>query len=129
MFDTDIVSYLTKRPTDKLRNRYLNTAPGSYAISAINYAEIAFGLAALPSSHPMRLASRNFLETIQILDWPTEAASAYAAVRHQLRMQPIGDRDIMIAAHAIALDATLVTNNTRHFNRIGPPLRIENWLE
>jgi tRNA(fMet)-specific endonuclease VapC len=35
----------------------------------------------------------------------------------------------MIAAHAIALDATLVTNNTRHFNRIGPPLRIENWLE
>lgn len=38
------------------------------------------------------------------------------------------DRDLMIAAHAIAIDATLVTNNTRHFSRIGAPLRLENWL-
>jgi tRNA(fMet)-specific endonuclease VapC len=54
---------------------------------------------------------------------------AYADIRHRTHNQPLNDRDTFIAAHAIALDATLVTNNTRHFGRMGGGLRLENWLE
>lgn len=55
----------------------------------------------------------------------------YGSLRAKLRHtgQDIGLNDTMIAAHAIALNAILVTNNTRHLSRIGPPLRVENWLE
>jgi tRNA(fMet)-specific endonuclease VapC len=78
-----------------------------------------------------RLAAQAFFESIQVLDWPAGAAPIYGSLRAKLRHtgQDIGLNDTMIAAHAIALNATLVTNNTRHLSRIGPPLRVENWLE
>ncbi|WP_310889368.1 type II toxin-antitoxin system VapC family toxin [Delftia sp. UME58] len=64
-----------------------------------------------------------------ILPWDARAANQHGQLRAYLRAQdsPIGDFDEMIAAHALALDAILVTDNVRHFERI-PGLRIENWL-
>jgi len=64
-----------------------------------------------------------------VLDWPAEAANAYADIKSRTRKQPLAEQDMLIAAHAIALDATLVTNNVRHFSRMGGGLRFENWLE
>jgi tRNA(fMet)-specific endonuclease VapC len=63
--------------------------------------------------------------------WDAEAAGFYADIRHQLVTsgQQIGELDMMIAAHAIALGAVLVTNNTRHYGRIDAPLILENWSQ
>jgi tRNA(fMet)-specific endonuclease VapC len=87
------------------------------------------GIASLPPDHRTTLNVNVFLFNADVLDWPSRAATSYAAIRHYTRQQPLQDRDIFIAAHAIALDATLVTNNTRHFTRMGGGLRYENWLE
>jgi len=78
-----------------------------------------------------RLAAEAFFESIQVLDWPASAAPIYGRLRALLKKagKDIGLNDVMIAAHAIAMDATLVTNNTSHFSRIGPPLRMENRLD
>lgn len=77
-----------------------------------------------------KMAAELFFNSIQVLDWPASAAPIYGHLRARLTKSgvDIGLNDVMIAAHAVALDAVLVTNNTRHFNRIGPPLRLENWL-
>jgi len=69
-----------------------------------------------------------FLFSANVLDWPSSAAAAYADIKNRARQQPVAEQDMLIAAHAIALDATLVTNNTRHFGRMGRGLRFENWL-
>jgi tRNA(fMet)-specific endonuclease VapC len=111
LFDTDTVSYLMRRRFPILRDRLRHTHPESWAISAVTYGESLFGLESLPMFHPARVRALDFLATAQVLDWPVEAAVPYATIRHTLRKQPIGDRDIMIAAHAIAIDAILVTNN------------------
>lgn len=68
---------------------------------------------------------------IRNLPWENGAAEFYAEIRHQLVSagKPIGELDMMIAAHALALGATLVTNNTRHYQRIAQPLSIENWSD
>jgi tRNA(fMet)-specific endonuclease VapC len=68
------------------------------------------------------------LETVQVLPLPLEAARRYGALRAQLQRigQPIGSNDLWIAAHALADDLTLVTNNEREFQRV-PGLRVENW--
>jgi len=68
------------------------------------------------------------LETLQVLPLPLEAARRYAAVRAELQRigQPIGSNDLWIAAHALADDLTLVTNNEGEFRRV-PGLRVENW--
>jgi tRNA(fMet)-specific endonuclease VapC len=129
LLDTDIVSYLMKRRFVQLQTKFSRMPPEAWAISSITYAEILFGLEAFGPFHHARTRAIGFLGAAQILDWPSDAAPAYAAVRYQLQRQPIGDRDYMIAAHAIALDATLVSNNIRHFGRIGLPLKLENWLE
>ena len=128
LFDTDILSYLMKRRFSRLQARFGNTSLTDCSISAITAGEILFGLESLGRAHPARERAIAFLQTIRVLDWPAKAASIYAECRHNTRKQPIGDRDVMIAAHALALNATLVTNNTNHFARIGPSLQLENWL-
>ncbi len=66
----------------------------------------------------------------QALAWDVAAADRYAEIRHQLMTggQPIGEMDMMIAAHALARSAVLVINNTRHFQRIAAPLMIVTWV-
>ena len=63
-----------------------------------------------------------------VLQWDRNAASEYGHLRAHLEAQgtPIGVLDTMIAAHALSLNATIVTNNVRHFERV-PDLRLENW--
>ena len=68
--------------------------------------------------------------TAWVLAWDAEAADLFAEIKFQLRSAgtPIGEMDMLIAAHAIAADATLVTNNTRHYQEIKMPLLFENWM-
>lgn len=129
LLDTDICSYLAQDYSLPLQQHFLSVPSYERAISAITYAEILIGIHK-KKPEPRRLRQIGlFLQNIEVLPWTADVASTYAELTERLRPQPIGEHDTMIAAHAITLDATLVTNNTRHFSRIGPPLRMENWLE
>ncbi len=128
LLDTDIFSYIVKQRFPALNARYLAVPVTDIAISAISYAEILTGLEFCGEHHPMFAPTCAFLEQTIILDWPNDAAMPYARIRQLTRKQPLAERDMLIAAHAIAIDVPLVTNNTKHFGRIGPPLRVENWL-
>jgi tRNA(fMet)-specific endonuclease VapC len=90
-----------------------------------------YGIKTLPQSDPRREEVLRFLNLAQIVDWDGPAAEAYADIRHSLTRaaQPIGELDMMIAAHALSLGDVLVTNNSRHYQRLSPPLQIENWTE
>ena len=115
----------------QLDSRRRHTEPGSIYVSVVTQAELLFGLKALPLQHPRHADVSRFLKLAQILDWDGPAAEAYADIRYSLARsaQPIGELDMMIAAHALSLGAVLVTNNTRHYQRLSPPLQIENWTE
>jgi tRNA(fMet)-specific endonuclease VapC len=88
-----------------------------------------YGLKRLPPSHRLHIAVRQFLKIVRVLSWNSEAADFYAEIRHQLTTsgQPIGELDMMIAAHSLSATAMLVTNNTRHYDRIAAPLILQSW--
>lgn len=129
MLDTNIVSYVVTGRYPMVRRRLDAEESTRICVSVITRAELLFGLKRLPADHPRQSDVRNLLERSQVLAWDERAADVHAAIRHQLQSagQPIGEMDTMIAAHAISLGAVLVTNNTRHFARIAPPLQLENW--
>ena len=130
MLDTDTCSYLIKGKSATIETRLANLAPTMVCISVITRAELQYGLKRLPPEHRLHLAVRQFLKLIRILAWDAEAADWYADIRHQLIRsgQPIGEMDMMIAAHALAAGAILVSNNQRHYARIEAPLILENWV-
>ena len=131
LLDTDIASYIIKRRSEALAERLRQLAPGDVAISVVTRAELVYGLKRIDPAHRLQALVAQFLDTIQILPWTGAAADHYADIRHQLTSQgcPIGDMDMMIAGHALALRATLVTNNLRHFSRVAAPLLLQNWLD
>jgi tRNA(fMet)-specific endonuclease VapC len=130
MLDTDTASYLIKGKSPIVENRLATLVPSMVCISVMTRAELRYGLKRLPSDHRLHLAVRQFLKIVRILPWDVEAADWYADIRHQLIStgQPIGELDMMIAAHSLSAGAVLVTNNRRHYERIKAPLILENWV-
>lgn len=105
-------------------------AIGDVFISAITKSELEFGIAVSPRPERDRRSFEIFLNHIEVLDYPDQAAVHYGVIRAFLKARgtPIGASDLFIAAHARSLDLVLVTNSTREFMRI-PGLKIENWAE
>ena len=83
----------------------------------------------MPADHHLHLVVRQFLKIVRIAAWDEDAADWYAEIRHQLVSsgQPIGELDMMTAAHALSIGAVLVGNNSRHYERIAAPLILQNW--
>jgi len=131
MLDTDISSYIIKGGYGAVEQHLMNTPPSDICISAVTRAELVYGLKALSPKHRLHAAVHRFLRVTTVLAWDAEAADLFAEIKHQLRSAgtPIGEMDMLIAAHAIAADAILVTNNTRHYAHIQLPLVIENWMD
>ena len=97
-------------------------------ISAITVAELDYGVAASKKqSHNAKRLDR-FLLDFEVIDFNRTSAAAYGSIRSNLQAKgmPIGPMDFLIAAHALALNAILVTNNTREFERV-PNLHVEDW--
>ncbi|HZX32711.1 MAG TPA: type II toxin-antitoxin system VapC family toxin [Rhodocyclaceae bacterium] len=129
MLDTNICIYAIKnRPAAVLDALRQHEAAG-LGISSITMAELFFGVQKSGSLRNLT-ALRHFLEPLEIAEFDGPAAEAYGRIRHGLESAgtPIGPLDTQIAAHALALDAVLVTNNTREFSRV-PGLKLENWAE
>jgi tRNA(fMet)-specific endonuclease VapC len=127
LVDSDICIFAMKRRTPALLRRLDQRATTS-AISVVAYGELAFGEAMSVRREEAAAYLAALLETLQVLPLPLEAARRYAEIRAELQRigQPIGSNDVWIAAHALADDLTLVTNNEREFQRV-PGLRVENW--
>ena len=129
MLDTDTASYLIKGKSPAIESRLAAIVPSMVCISVMTRAELLYGLKRLPADHRLHLAVRQFLKIVRVLPWDAEAADWYADIRHQLVSsgQPIGELDMMIAAHSLSAGAVLVTNNSRHYERIAAPIMLENW--
>jgi tRNA(fMet)-specific endonuclease VapC len=128
LLDTNAVSAALKGHAG-LDRRLKDLPAADWCISAITRAELRFGLARRPEAFRVALVVDAFLSVARTEAWDARAADAHGRVRAALaaRARPIGNFDEMIAAHAIALDATLVTDNIRHFSRIAG-LKVENWI-
>ncbi|HEX9687783.1 MAG TPA: type II toxin-antitoxin system VapC family toxin [Thermoanaerobaculia bacterium] len=127
LLDTDTCVYAIKREPQVL-SRLQEHGPEDFGISAITVAELWFGAA--KSDRPRQtLSSVNaFLTPFEILPFGREAARDYAETRLQLERagQPIGERDLLIAATAKARRLTVVTHNVREFSRVSG-LQVEDW--
>lgn len=128
MLDSNICIYAQKRIMPVLQK--MNECQDGLMISSIVYAELVFGTEKSEKKQQNYESLNRFLENVGILSFDKEAAQKYGELRNYLKQlgTPIGDRDIMIAAHALSLGLPLVTNNTREFERV-PGLKLENWLE
>ncbi len=131
LLDTDTASYVVKGRSTTIEAKLAAIPPDRVCVSAVTRAELMYGLKRLPASHRLHVGVRQFLKIVRVLAWDADAADYYADIRHQLTTtgRPIGEMDMMIAAHALAIGAVLVTNNTRHFERIAAPLSLVNWHE
>ncbi len=129
MLDTDTASYAISGRSPEVRSRLAGVFREHLCISAVTRGELLFGVHRLPAEHPLQARVREFLAAFPALPWDSAAAARYAEVRYRRHRigTPIGPLDMQIAGHAIAAGAILVTNNVRHFERIGPPLVLENW--
>ena len=130
MLDTDICIYIIKRKPLIILTRLESLQPGQLGMSVITFAELMNG--AKKSQHiEANVARLNALgELLEIRSFDQQAAIIYGDIRSSLekRGEVIGGNDLLIAAHAMSLDWTLVTNNVREFGRI-EGLKLENWVD
>lgn len=128
LLDTNIISFLVREPQGEVAARASQLPNEDVVTSVIVAAEIAFGFAKRPAPKLQRQTAE-VLDRIRIVAFDVTAITAYAAIRADLetRGKPIGANDTLIAAHALALDATLVTANERE-SRCVAGLRVENWI-
>jgi len=126
MLDADTVSYAL-RGHGQVGTRLLERQPSELCISAITLAELNFG-AEVKRSRKIRRAIRSFTKDIAVVPFDAASAEHFAVVAARLttRGQPIGLYDTLVAAQALCLGLTVVTNNTRHFSRV-VGLAVENW--
>jgi tRNA(fMet)-specific endonuclease VapC len=128
MLDTDISSYILRDRPAVVGNRLQRVRAADVCVSVITEAELLYGVRMAGGNSELQRDVDDFLRRLNVLVWDLAAAAEYADIRSELqgRGAAIGGMDLMIAAHARSLGATLVTNNERHFRRVNH-LRVENW--
>ncbi|HKQ20309.1 MAG TPA: PIN domain-containing protein [Candidatus Eisenbacteria bacterium] len=128
MLDTDTVSFVLRNEGAAASNLSAHR-PSEICLSSITLCELRFGADKRRSKRIHGMID-GFVATIEALPFDSAAAAMFGKVRASLESKgtPIGMFDTLIAAHALALDLTLVTNNTRHFSNVRG-LRAENWSE
>lgn len=127
MLDTDTVSFAL-RGEGRVGERLLEHRPSDLCVSAITVAELHYGAEAKRSKKLRRLID-TFMETLTTLPFDAQAAIRFGTVAAALARvgTPIGGFDTLIAAHALGLGLSLVTNNTQHFRHVRG-LKVENWV-
>jgi tRNA(fMet)-specific endonuclease VapC len=129
MLDTNIVSTFIHGRSRQLDKRIAGTPPSELCVSIITFGETAFGLAKRPAATTLAATAHNLFGQIEILDFDFKAGETYGSLRASLeaRGTPLSPLDTLIAAHAVSVGATLVTND-RAF-RMVPSLQLEDWTQ
>lgn len=129
LLDTNTCIYLIKKKPPEVLHRFDEYAVGDIAVSTVTVAELHFG--AWKSQRPAQneQALQQFLLPLSVAEFDHDAAIAYGRIRASLekRGTPIGPLDTLIAAQAVSMNLTLITNNVREFERV-PNLKVENWV-
>ena len=132
LLDTDTLGYLVNRVrvAERIKRRLSGRSPGEVRVSAITLSEIHYGLARGDVGLARRDALGELLDLFQVEDYPAGAARDFGEIRAALERagRRIGPYDLLIAAHARHIGATLVTNNEREFRRV-PALQVQNWAK
>ncbi len=128
LLDTNTCIYIINQRPAHVLARFRQHKAGDIGLSAVVAAELAYGVSKSGSQRNLQ-ALQMFLAPLEVLPFDEGVVWQYGILRAQLERQgtPIGPMDTMIAAHAVALDAILVTNNMREFERV-PGLRLQNWV-
>lgn len=129
LLDTNICIYIAKEKPLTLMKKFEKLKAGEIGMSIITFGELLYGA---NKSHFPKKSHEKLMEVatlIPVLPLNEEVANHYGDIRATLEKQgkPIGNNDLWIAAHALALKVTVVTNNVREFNRV-PGLQLENWV-
>ena len=131
MLDTNILVYvLNARPHHQaVLDRFDREDPRDMAVSSITLAELRFGIEKSRQRDVSHRVLQMVVDALNVIPFDANAAQMYGSVRAGLEAQgkPIGPLDTLIAAHALSLDLTLVTNNVREFSKVRR-LRVENWI-
>lgn len=127
LLDTNTVSYIVKGSNPTVDKHLAKVPISRVTISSITEGELLYGIARKPEASRLQVIVNAFLQHVTILPWDSKAAQEYGNLRAILEQKghPMGNLDTMIAAHALALKAVLVTSD-RAFSRI-KKIKIEDW--
>lgn len=130
MLDTNTASYIIKGEFVEIREHLLRASMANVCVSAITEAELLRGLAKKPEAKRLPIAVKEFLLRVEILAWDSLSAKAYAELRTACEKEgkPLGNMDMLIAAHAKAEGAVLVTNDKAFYN-VEHLLTLEDWTQ
>ncbi len=128
MLDANMVRHIIKRQPQAIA-RLLEVPMHSVCISAVTAGELAFGLAKRPQALALREAVNEFLRRVEVMPWNAAVAQTYGTLRAALytKGNPLAALDLQIAAHALHVKATLVSND-KAFAQVGG-LAVEDWLK
>ncbi len=128
LLDTDTCIDPINRDPPQVLARLQHFHPTDIALSSLTVAELAWSVAK-SGSRRNRVALESFIASFTVLPFDASASFVYGGIRAELQRRgtPMGPIDLLIAAHALSIDFTLVTNNEREFRRV-PGLRVDNWL-
>lgn len=128
LLDTDIFIYLVHRRSEAVAARFARLRPVEVAISCIAFGELRYGAEKSARRESSIAALERLAERIAVLPLDASVCVEYGRIRAALEAagRPLGNNDLWIAAHALAANLILVTNNEREFARV-PGLKIENW--
>ncbi len=128
LLDTNICIYLIKKSPENILKKFESCLIGDIGISSITLSELFFGVEKSQHTHQNQQALEAFITPLEIAPFDEDAAACYGKIRANLEKKglPIGSLDFLIAAHALSLSVTLVTNNTKEFSRV-KKLKLENW--
>ena len=129
MLDTNMCIYLMKNQPEEVGRRFAQCYVGDVVMSSITYAELEYGVIASDNPTEERINLASLVEDIQVIPFNAAAGAAYGPLRMATRDGTKEDAlDKLIAAHAVSLGVTVVTNNEKDFARY-PGLTVENWIE
>jgi len=130
LLDTNICIYIRQKRPEQVLRRFRKLRPGEAVLSVITYGELLYGAAKSAHRTAALERLRELVHLLPAMALPETAAETYGAMRAELESngEMIGNNDMWIAAHALAADLTLVTNNEKEFRRVRG-LKIQNWAK
>lgn len=130
MLDTNTCVDLIRRRDDRILRKMQRLRPDDLCVSSVTLSELEYGAAKSADPGKNRLALAEFMTPLSVLPYDDAVAPVYGQVRRDLERSgtPIGPLDTVIAAHALSLALTVVTDNEREFRRVAG-LKVQNWAE
>ncbi len=130
LLDTDTCIYIINNKPLHVRKKFEKYDIFDIAISSITLSELVFGIEKSRYKEQNKKALKGFLEPLEVLDFGYNQSLVYGKLRAELEKNKnlIGSMDMLIAAHALSLNLSLVTNNERDFKKV-PKLKLQNWLK